>query len=235
MHYGLPDVEGIALRKVKLPDNSIRGGVLTQGAVLKVTANGTSTSPIVRGAWVMDRLLNQPPPAPPASVPAIEPDTRGVTTIREQLIRHRADAACASCHAKFDPAGSALEQFDVIGGFRDRYRAELGATDQRMQILSYERRRTGFVGIGPPVDASGELADGRTFDDFASFRRLLMTDRPQIARGITAKLLTYATGTSTQFADRTTIDSIVEKSRGASYGLRSIIHEIVQSPVFLQQ
>ncbi|HEY2411391.1 MAG TPA: DUF1592 domain-containing protein [Pirellulaceae bacterium] len=235
MLYGIPDVEGIALRKINLPENSIRGGVLAQGAILKVTANGTTTSPIVRGAWLMDRLLNQPPPAPPASVPAIEPDTRGVTTIREQLVRHRADAACASCHAKFDPAGSALEQFDVIGSFRDRYRAELGATDQRMQIFSYERRRTGFVGLAQVVDASGELADGREFDDFASFRRLLMTDRPQIARGITAKLLTYATGAPPQFADRATIDSIVEKSRSTDYGLRSIIHEIVQSPAFLQQ
>jgi hypothetical protein len=235
MLYDIPDVEGVEIRKVKVPNDSVRGGVLTQGAVLKVTANGTTTSPIVRGAWVMDRLLNQPPPAPPASVPAIEPDTRGVTTIREQLVRHRADAACASCHAKFDPAGCALEEFDVIGGFRERYRAELGATDQRMQVFSYERRRTGFVGLGPVVDASGELTDGRTFDDFASFRRLLMIDRPQIARGITAKLLTYATGASPQFADRQTIDSIVEKSRTNDYGLRSIIHEIVQSPAFLQQ
>src|SRR5262249_28183387 len=149
MLYGIPDVEGVAVRKVNLPENSLRGGVLTQGALLKVTANGTTTSPIVRGAWVMDRLLNQPPPAPPSSVPAIEPDTRGVTTIREQLVRHRADAACASCHAKFAPAGCALEQFDVIGGFRERYRAERDATDKQLQVFSYERRRTGFVGLGP--------------------------------------------------------------------------------------
>jgi len=183
----------------------------------------------------MDRLLNLPPPPPPASVPAIEPDTRGVTNIRDQLVRHRADAACASCHAKFDPAGCALEQFDVIGGWRERYRAELSASGQRMPVFSYERRRSGFVGVGPAVDASGQLADGRAFDDFASFRRLLLTDSNAIARGITAKLLTYATGAAPQFADRAAIESIVDKSRGTKYGLRSIIHEIVQSPAFLQQ
>ena len=105
-----------------LPPDSHRGGVLTMASVLKVTANGTTTSPVMRGAWVLDRILGTPPPPPPADVPAVEPDIRGATTIREQLAKHRQVASCASCHAKIDPPGFALESFDVIGGWRDYYR-----------------------------------------------------------------------------------------------------------------
>ena len=101
---------------------------MTQAAVLKVTANGTTTSPVLRGAWVMDRILGQKPPPPPKNVPAIDPDIRGATTIRQQLDQHRSQETCAACHAKIDPAGFALENFDVMGGWRDRYRAEGGGT-----------------------------------------------------------------------------------------------------------
>src|SRR5207249_2590744 len=122
-HYGIPGVTGQAFRKVPLPPGSHRGGVLTMAAVLKVTANGTSTSPVLRGAWVLDRILGTPPPKPTVDVEAVEPDIRGATTIREQLGKHRAKAECASCHAKIDPPGFALENFDVIGGWRDHYRS----------------------------------------------------------------------------------------------------------------
>src|SRR5438270_8554441 len=122
-HYALPPVEGVALRRVPLPADSPRGGLMTQASVLKVTANGTTTSPVLRGAWIMERILGQTPPPPPPGVPAVEPDTRGATTIREQLARHRTLESCAACHAKIDPPGFALESFDVMGGWRDRYRA----------------------------------------------------------------------------------------------------------------
>ena len=101
---------------------SHRGGVLTMASVLKVTANGTTTSPVTRGVWVMERILGTPPPKPPADVPSIEPDIRGATTIREQLAKHRQIASCANCHNKIDPPGFALESFDVIGGWREQYR-----------------------------------------------------------------------------------------------------------------
>src|SRR2546428_10527039 len=115
-HYGIEGMSGSQIRRVALPPECMRGGFLTQAAILKVTANGTTTSPVPRGAFVMDRILGQPPDPPPASVPAIEPDVRGATTIREQLNKHRADASCAACHAKIDPPGFALESFDPIGG-----------------------------------------------------------------------------------------------------------------------
>ena len=122
-HYDLPPVDGMHLRSVSLPADSVRGGVITQASVLKVTANGTTTSPVVRGVWMLERILGVHPSPPPPGIPAIEPDIRGAVTIRDQLEKHRSDAACASCHAKIDPPGMALECFDVIGGHRTRYRA----------------------------------------------------------------------------------------------------------------
>src|SRR6478752_6368796 len=125
-HYGIAGVKGHSFRKVDLPANSHRGGVLTQASVLKATANGLSTSPVLRGAFVLDHILGTPPPPPPNDVEAIEPDIRGATTIRAQLAKHRQNAACATCHAKIDPPGFALESFDVIGHWRDRYRIYAG-------------------------------------------------------------------------------------------------------------
>ena len=123
-HYGIAGVLGLEFRKVALRPEYHRGGVLTQGSVLKVTANGTTTSPVVRGVWVLDRILDKPPKPPPADVPKVEPDIRGATTIREQLAKHREIASCASCHKQIDPPGYALENYDPIGGWRERYRAK---------------------------------------------------------------------------------------------------------------
>ena len=121
-HYGLEPLSGSQMRKVVLPDDSPYGGLLTQAAILKVTANGTSTSPVLRGAWNMERLIGQPPPPPPKSVPAVEPDIRGAKTIRDLLALHTRSESCAVCHARFDPVGLALETFDIMGGWRMRYR-----------------------------------------------------------------------------------------------------------------
>src|SRR5262249_37858936 len=156
--------------RVELPPGSLRGGVLTQASVLKVTANGTTTSPVTRGAWVMDRILGKSAPPPPPNVPAIEPDIRGAQSIREQLAKHRTNASCATCHAKIDPPGFALERFDVIGGRRDRYRADVATAPDHQRIDVPERRNTARVGLGPSVDAGGALPDGTTFGDFEEFR-----------------------------------------------------------------
>jgi hypothetical protein len=123
-HYGIRGVEGPEFRKVSLPPESHRGGVMTMAAVLKITANGTVTSPVLRGAWLHDRILGEPLELPSnLMVPAVEPDIRGAQSIREQLAKHRSSAQCASCHRKLDPYGFALENFDPIGGYRTQYRA----------------------------------------------------------------------------------------------------------------
>lgn len=228
-HYGVPGVEGRELRKVRLPHDAHRGGLLTMAAVLKTTADGTTTSPVVRGAWVLDRILGAPPDPPPAGVPAVEPDVRGATTMREQLARHRSDSACAACHVDIDPLGFALESFDVIGGWRDHYRS-VG----RGEPVTIDGRRTSYL-RGPKVDPSDTLADGRKFADVDELKRLLLADRDAIARAFVRRLTVYATGRTLDPADAPAVDAIVDRIRGADDGLRTLVHTIVQSPLFLEK
>lgn len=225
-HYGIPGVSGFEFRKVKLPPDGHRGGLLTMASVLKVTANGTTTSPVLRGAWVLDRILGTPPPKPPENVGTLEPDTRGTKTIRDQLAKHRQLESCASCHVKMDPPGFALESFDVIGGWRDFYRVSGNG-----KTVMIEGRRMPYL-QGPKVDPSDVLPDGRAFRDIDELKQLLLTDKDQIARSLTTKLLTYATGHSLEPGDETAVSDIVSKAKAKDYGFRSLIHEVVASELF---
>jgi len=228
-HYGLPCVQGVALRPTPLPKDSVRGGLMTQAAVLKVTANGTTTSPVLRGAWIMERILGQKPPPPPPSVPAIEPDIRGAITIRQQLDKHRSLESCNACHAKIDPAGFALENFDVMGGWRERYRSESGG--ELAQGIAKSGQKFAFH-YALPVDASGVLPDGRQFHDVHELKQLLLADEKQIARNLVKQLTVYATGAPIHFADRAEIEQILERANSSHYGVRSLIHGLVQSELF---
>lgn len=223
-HYKIPGIDGVDMRKVSLTPGTHRGGLLTMGSVLKVTANGTTTSPVLRGAWVLDRILGTPPPKPPADVEAIEPDIRGATTIREQLAKHRKVETCNNCHRKIDPPGFALESFDVIGGWRENYRA---LTNGGEKDASGRR-----VKAGPAVDPSAALDDGRSFANIDDFKKLLADDKDQLARSLAEKLLTYATGAAPTKLDRPQLDAIVQNVRAKNYGFRSLIQEVVQNPVF---
>jgi len=232
-HYGVPGVFGPSFRRKSLPEKSPYGGILTQAAVLKVTANGTVTSPVLRGVYVMERLLGDPPSPPPPSVPAVEPDIRGAATIRELLKKHRADASCASCHKKIDPPGFALESFDVMGRWRENYRS-LAQGSERIEGVG--RSGNEFVHfIGKEVDASGVTPRGGHFDDILQFKKLLLQDEEAIARNLTEQLLVYATGAPVGFADRDDVSAILEKSRASAFGVRTVIHEIIQSPLFLRK
>ncbi len=232
-HYGVPGVYGPLFRRKSLPEDSPYGGILTQAAVLKVTANGTVTSPVLRGVYVMERLLGDPPSPPPPSVPAVEPDIRGAATIRELLKKHRADASCASCHKKIDPPGFALESFDVMGRWRENYRS---LTQGSKRIEGVGRSGNEFVHyIGKEVDASGTTPSGEPFEDILQFKKLLLQDEEAIARNLTEQLLVYATGAPVGFADRDDVSAILEKSRPSEFGVRSIIHAIIQSSLFLRK
>ncbi len=231
-HYGLPAVAGVALRRQFLPKGSVRGGLMTQAAVLKVTANGTTTSPVLRGAWIMERILGQKPPPPPPSVPAVEPDIRGAVTIRQQLDQHRTLETCNACHTKIDPAGFALENFDVMGGWRDRYRAEGDGVPE--QGLAKSGQKFAFH-YALPVDATGELPDGRKFRDVRELKQLLLDDETPIARNLARQLAVYATGAPVRFADRAEIEQVLQRARARHYGVRSLVHEVVQSQLFLSK
>jgi hypothetical protein len=229
-HYGIPGVEGVNMRRVSLPPNSARGGIMTQAMVLKVTANGTTTSPVIRGRWIEERILGNEIQLPPSGVPAVEPDTRGAVTIRQQLEKHSADESCGGCHRKIDPAGFALENFDVMGGWRDRYRGD--AKDKIPEIGIGKNGWPFDFHFSLPVDASNKLADGREFKDVREFKQLILSDESQIARNLARQLTVYATGAPIRFADRDAIEKILESTKASQYGVRSLVHAIVESDLF---
>jgi len=231
-HYGIAGVTGVEVRKVPLPAESLRGGLLGQAAIHKLTANGTTTSPVTRGVWVMDRILNDPAPPPPPGISAVDPDTRGTTTVREQLDKHRADTSCAACHAKIDPAGFALEAFDPIGGLRDRYRSN-GQGDEPPEKGQTTWRVT--YKLGPKVDPSGELPDGRQFAGVRDLNALLNAHPAKLAEAFVSHLSLYATGAEVSFADRAEIRRIVESTKSSEHGLRSLIHALAASDLFLSE
>ncbi|MDQ3010799.1 MAG: DUF1592 domain-containing protein [Acidobacteriota bacterium] len=232
-HYGLAGpngpVEGSQIRRVALPPDSVRGGLLTQASVLKVTANGTTTSPVVRGAWMMERILGKPVPPPPAGVSAVELDVRGATTMRQQLEKHRNDKSCNVCHAKIDPAGFALENFDVFGGWRGQYRAL--AEGEKATGIGKNGQRFAFRYI-QPVDASGSLPDGQRFQDVRELKRLLLKDERQIARNLTTQLIVFATGAPVQFSDRPKVEAILDRAASKGYGVKTLMQLIIESEMF---
>ena len=206
-HYGMPGLKGNEFRKVSLSGIQ-RGGLLGHGSFLTASANGVDTSPVVRGIYVMNKLLDYTPPPPPDDVPEIEPDVTGATTLREQLVKHRADATCSQCHNKIDPAGFALENFDAIGAWREKY-------DRKLE-----------------VDSSGKLPGGQTFSSVDEFRNLLVAKEETFVRCLTKKLLTYAIGRQLNSGDRPAIDQMVKGMAGSGKGLRDLVHLIVLSHPF---
>jgi hypothetical protein len=232
VHYGIEGVTGSALRRVALPRDSVRGGLLTQASVLKVTANGTTTSPVLRGKWIVERILGLEIPPPPP-VPAVEPDIRGAVTIRQQLDKHRADPSCASCHVKIDPPGFALESFDVMGAWRDRYR---GVDEKKPAVKGLGKNGQPFeFHHGLPVDAAGQLPDGRPFAEVREFKRLVAANDEQVARALARQLVVYGTGAPVRFSDRAAVDRIVAAAQPGGYGVRALVHAVVQSPLFREK
>lgn len=202
-----PPKPGEGLQKLPLTPASKRGGLVTQGAILKVTADGTSTSPVVRGVFINERILGNHIPPPPPGVPAIEPDIRGATSIRDQLEKHRNNESCASCHETIDPPGFALENYDPVGIWRAGY-----GKDAR----------------GVAVDPTGITPEGETFTDLTTWQQIYTKKPEHLARGFAAHFLTYATGAPPRFSDEAALDAIAKKATS----VRSIIREVVLSEVF---
>ncbi|MFH5805219.1 DUF1592 domain-containing protein [Alienimonas sp. DA493] len=233
IHYGFdPEALGldpVGFKKVSLPADSVRGGFLTQAAIAKVTANGTHTSPVLRGQFVIDAILGQPIPPPPPNIPAVEPDIRGAETIREVLAAHRADPACATCHKKMDPAGFAMEQLDVVGTYRERYRLPRGPGERIEKFVGNRKVR---VFLALEVDPADVLPDGRSFSNLKEFKALLAEDDRQLARSLAEKWLIYGTGEGCGFADRRAIDAILDEAAPDDYGLRTLLLATVCSDAF---
>jgi hypothetical protein len=206
----VPADDADVFRKVVFSDRR-RGGLLGQASVLTVSANGIETSPVVRGVWMLENVLGTPPPPPPDDVPAIDPDVRGATSVRDLLEKHRASAACNECHRKIDPLGFALECFDPIGELRTRYENKAA------------------------IDTSGKLPSGQAFGGVAELKTLLMQRRAFFARAFTEKLFAYALGRRIELSDRATIDAILERLAANEYPTRELIEQIVISDLFLRR
>jgi len=229
-HYGIPGVEGAEIRRVRLPLDSPRGGVLSQAGVLKVSANGVNTSPVIRGVFVLERILGIYPSPPPPGTPGIEPDIRGATTLQEMLIKHRESPQCQSCHTLIDPPGFALEQFDVIGGWRERFRT-LGEGEKVPGSLN---GRPIAYRLHQPVHTAATLRDGTPFEGYRDFQDALLRQPLPVHQSLTTKLLTFATGRPMGFSDRSEIEAIARQNlqRG---GVRDLLHAIVQSRIFQEK
>ena len=178
---------------------------------------------------MMERILGITVPPPPLGTPAVEPDIRGATTLRQQLEKHRNDKSCNVCHVKIDPAGFALENFDVFGGWREQYRAL--AAGEKAPGIGKNGQPFAFRYI-QPVDASGSLPDGRRFQDVRELKRLLLKDERQIARNLTNQLIVFATGAPVRFGDRPQVEAMLDRAKATGYGVKSLVQFIIESELF---
>lgn len=209
-HYGIAGVSGPEFRRVPLSTGE-RGGILTQASVLTVSSYPTRTSPVIRGKYVLENILNAPPPPPPPNVPSLEESAQGFTgTLRQQLEKHRADPACASCHNRMDALGFGLENYDAIGAWRT---AEAGL----------------------PIDSSGALPGGRAFRSPAGLRELLFDQKDDFAECLTEKMLIYALGRGLDKHDRPTVRRIVHSLASDQYRFSRLVLEVVRSAPFLMR
>ncbi|MBT5017499.1 MAG: DUF1592 domain-containing protein [Planctomicrobium sp.] len=206
LHYGMSDIQGPDFRKVKLSEG--RRGILTHASILMLTSNPTRTSPVKRGKWILDNILAEPPPPPPANVPELEEGGETLGSLREQMEQHRSNESCAACHRKMDALGFGLENYDAIGGWRDR--------DGRFEI-----------------DASGELPGGKKFDGAAELMGILVDEKKtEFTRCLTKKMLTYALGRGLESYDRCAVNEIVSELEANDYRFSTLITEIVTSAPF---
>ena len=207
-HYGIPGVKGEQFRRVKLKDRQ-RGGLVTQASILTVTSNPTRTSPVKRGKWVLEQLLGTPPPPPPPNVPTLQEDQKVLTaaTVRLRMEQHRAKASCAVCHSKLDPLGFGLENFDAVGGWRDK-------------------------DGGAAVDSSGTLPSGESFRGPGELKTILKAHTHQFTRCLTEKMLTYALGRGLEEHDRCAVDQIVKTLEADRHRFSTLILAIVKSDPF---
>ena len=215
-YYGIPDVSGDAFRPVKLAPNSPRGGLLGMAAIHAMGSNGKESSPVERGAWVLRKLLHEPPPPAPPNVPQLSRLEGKLLTTRERLMAHQEQPQCASCHRKIDPIGFGLENFDAAG----KWRTEDG----------YEKK-----GVGNkkwPIEPAGAFHNGPAFRDYFELRDLIAAKPERIARGLTEALIEYGLGRPFGFSDEDLAARILEQSQKQNFEIRTFLHALVASPDF---
>ena len=219
--YGIEGIKGDEMRRVSLENQGYAGGILGQASVMMATANGVDTQPVLRGVWLLENVFGEDPPPPPSSVPAIEPDTSGATSIRELLSRHQADANCAVCHSRIDPLGFALENLDPVGRWRTHYPVYKKRSDGNVVTLD-----------GPEVDANGELPDGTHIRGVNDLKRYLVEHIDKFSECLGGKLLIYAAGRPMNYADRLVVKRVVGDVKSKGNGFQDLIIALVLSESF---
>jgi len=222
-HYGIEGVQGVGFRKVSLPADGIRGGLLGQGSILTLTANGVDTSPVVRGIWILENLLGTPPPPPPPDVEPIDPDVRGAKTIKQLMEKHRSVESCAECHAKIDPFGLPLEFLDPVGGYRPSYY-------KHRRWIRLERRTHRIPSMA--VDGTATLPSGERFRDPLSLKKALLGKMDFFSKALTEKMFTYATGRAATYRDHEEIKAMAQKALAKGKGFRDLLIEVATSQAF---
>ncbi len=222
-YYGLEGVHGDAFRKVHVPAGSPRGGLLGMAAVHLMGSNGDGSNPVERGAWVLRKLLNDPPPPAPANVPQLARLSGRSLTTRERLLAHQEEPQCANCHRKIDPIGFGLENFDAVGGWRteDTFQA---VDDSGKPIPNTKKTWT--------IDPAGALYRGRSFHDYFELRSIIADHRPQFARGFSESLIAYALGRPCGFRDEPSIETMLADGASGQFQIRSLIHSLIRSREF---
>jgi len=208
-HYGLPNIKGSYFRRVTFPEGSVRGGLLGQGSILTLTSYSTRTSPVLRGKWVLENLLSAAPPPPPADVPSLKTETAPgkPLTLRDAMIQHRAAPACAGCHARMDPIGFAMENFDAVGRWRERDGEH-------------------------PIDATGTFPEGTKFEGIPGLKKELLRQPEQFVGTVAERLLMYAIGRNLQYYDAPTVRAVMREAKPANYSLASLVLGVVKSRPF---
>ena len=216
IHYGIGHVDEDRIQRIALRPEHHRGGLLTQASVLSLTSDGTRHRPVHRGKWLLESIVGRSVPPPPANVKPVEPTpaTEPKATLRMKLAAHKSDANCATCHRKIDPLGFAFDNYDAIG----RWRTEEVVADGN--------------GQNPPVDASGELADGRSFANAAGLKQILLADLDKFNSAFVEKLATYALRRAMTVDDRTQLAALSQQSKAADYRLAEIVQDLVLSELF---
>jgi hypothetical protein len=217
-HYGIDGVEGSEFRSVKLDKKSPRGGVLGQASLMTATSDGTRTSPVIRGIWVLENILGSHVSPPPPDVKPLEPDVRGALSIREMLEKHRTVETCNECHRKIDPLGFALENFNPIGEWRDQY-----ITEKSHDVPASRKA----------IHTSGRLPDGTEITDFADLKKTLVAKRDRFAAALTEKLFMHALGRLPSLHEHHMIEAILEDAAEEDYRLFDLIVALCESEPFI--
>jgi hypothetical protein len=219
-YYGIADVKGSGFRKVRVPENTPRGGLLGMAAILAMGSDGERSSPVERGAWVLRKLLHKPPPPAPANVPQLSRHAGKLLPARDLLVAHMEEPQCAQCHRRIDPIGFGLEQFNAVGLWRDTEYTEIANNNQVKKSQEH------------PIDATGSLPDGTAFNGFHQLREAIATQQDAFTRGMIEPLIAYALGRPFGFSDETLASEMLSQSQSANSTLRSLIHLLVASDTF---